>query len=142
MEAEETGDFVKKDYVRPRWFRDSKFYKTLREHEISDESCSKHVGSVEEDDIEEMWPIDKPLTKKEVDIYLRMNKLRRLYLDCEKWEILQLDNIHEPVDEIAYWDFVLYLTKCYERLGEKYVNYILEPLGFQQHRYVGYKRIR
>jgi hypothetical protein len=71
-----------------------------------------------------------------------MNKLRRLYLENEKWEIVQLGNIREPVDDEAYWEFTTFLAECYELLGEQYVNYILEPLGFVQHRYVTNKRIR
>jgi hypothetical protein len=71
-----------------------------------------------------------------------MNKLRRLYLENEKWEIVQLGDIMEPVDEAAYWEFVIFLAECIELLGEEYVNHILAPLGFVQHRYVTNKRIR
>jgi hypothetical protein len=129
-------------YKQPYWFTNSKFYKKLRKHELSDESCFKHIGSMPELEPDELWPVDKPLTAEEVDQALRMNKLRRLYLENEKWEIVQLGNIREPVDDEAYWEFTTFLAECYELLGEQYVNYILEPLGFVQHRYVTNKRIR
>ena len=129
-------------YKQTYWFTHSKFYKKLRKHELSDESCFKHIGSMPELEPDELWPVDKPLTAEEVDQALRMNKLRRLYLENEKWEIVQLGNIREPVDDEAYWEFTTFLAECYELLGEQYVNYILEPLGFVQHRYVTNKRIR
>lgn len=129
-------------YKQPYWFTHSKFYKKLRKHELSDESCFKYIGSMPELEPDELWPVDKPLTAEEVDQALRMNKLRRLYLENEKWEIVQLGNIREPVDDEAYWEFTTFLAECYELLGEQYVNYILEPLGFVQHRYVTNKRIR
>jgi hypothetical protein len=143
MEAQDTRDTIKKDkYEMPYWFKNSKFYKKLRRYEMSDEACLDYIGSMPELMPEEIWPVEDPLTPKEVDQALRMNKLRRLYLENEKWEIVQLGNIMEPVDESAYWDFVIFLTECYELLGEEYVNYILAPLGFVQHRYVTNKRIR
>ena len=143
MEDEDTGDSVKKqEYNAPYWFLNSKFYKKLRKHELSDESCMKYIGSMPEIMPDEIWPIEEPLTEKEVDQALRLNKLRRLYLENEKWEIIQLGNIMEPIDEAAYWDFVVFLAECYELLGEEYVNYILAPLGFVQHRYFKNKIIR
>jgi|694.fasta_scaffold07611_25 hypothetical protein len=136
MEAKKDRTVVK------RVTKNFKLYNVLKDAENSDEYCHKYVGIMKDEEPDQIWPIDKPLSKKEVDDYLRMNKLRRLYLECEKWEIVQLGDIKEEVDEIPYWDFVLFLTQCYECLGEQYVNYILEPLGFKQERYVTTKRLK
>lgn len=126
----------------PGWFRFSSFYKKLRAHETNRDLFVKNIGTMPDQTPEELWPVEKPLTPKEVDDALRMNKLRRLYLDCEKWEILQLGDINVEVDDNDYWNFIIFLVECYEKLGEEYVNCILVPLGFKQERYVVNKRIR
>jgi hypothetical protein len=136
MSFENTG------YKRPEWFRFSDFYKKLRESEVNRDLFMDNVGTIPDETPEQLWPKERPLTPKEVDDALRMNKLRRLYLEWEKWEILQLGDINTEVNDNDYWDFVMLLVECYERLGEKYVNHILAPLGFKQQYYVTNKRIR
>jgi len=140
MATKDDSDFVGAN--KPYWFKESKFYKNLRNAELSDEYCLQGAGDIPDKTPEELWPEEsEPLTDREVKDFLRVNKLRQLYLKNEEEEIKYLGNRKYLPDNAIYFEFVEHLTYCIELLGEQYVNCMLEPLGFKQEYYVGFKKI-
>jgi hypothetical protein len=117
-------------------------YTRIRSSEVDPENLSEFTGKIPELLDEELYPETDLLSEEELKILLRINKLKRLYLEQEEQEIIQLSNPSKTFKPDLYYSFVLELTKAMEELGEQMVCNNLEPLGFQSHHYTLARRIR
>ena len=137
MEAEEDRDIVRKATAAT-----CPFVRRIMQYEIADVNALRYVGRTPDLTPEELWHEDRPLSLDETLIMLKVNRLKRLYIDNEMYEILECSVKKKPHNEEAYWEFVLELTKMIEQLGSEYVNSILRPLGFRQENYLITKQVR
>jgi len=137
MEAEENRTVVRKALAS-----NCPFVRRVMQYEIADVNALRYVGKSPDLTPDELWQEDRPLTLDETLIMLKVNRLKRLYIDNEMYEIMECSVKKHPHNEEAYWEFVLELTKMIEQLGSEYVNSILRPLGFRQENYLITKQVR
>ena len=137
METKEGGNTVRKALAS-----NCPFVRRIMQYEIADVNALRYVGRKADLTPEELWHEDRPLTLDETLIMLNLNRLKRLYIDNEMYEIMECSELKREHNETAYWEFVLELTKCIEKLGSEYVNSILRPLGFRQENYLITKQVR
>jgi hypothetical protein len=118
------------------------FVRKSIQHFISNENALRYVGLHPDLTPDELWPEEEPLSLDETLIALRLNRLKRMYIDNEMYEIMECSVLKRKQNEKSYWEFVELLTESMELLGQGYVNDILEPLGFSQKNYCVTKRVR
>jgi len=115
----------------------------IAKHMTSDETCFRYIGVLEDQTEEELWDVGPPLTDKEVEIAMSINKLKILYLLDEQQSILWSAEKYKEANDETTRTFVEELARLIEIYGEDFVSDNLEPLGYRPKDYFyGLERIK
>lgn len=123
-------------------YKGSKVLTALNNYYLDNETCKRFIGITPDAEPEELWQEELPLTDLEIEVAMRMNNLKIMYLVNEQQQILWCGEKYDQINDTPMEDFLCEMAKCIIDYGQDYVFDCLEPLGFRVEDYAVTKRIK